>query len=588
LRKGRPPGCPEAAAKNSGTGVGCETVLLERIDIKGFRGIRQMSLKLEAGTTVLIGENNTGKSSILEAIRRCLASSTLPGRDAFLEYDYHMADRNGRPADGDPIEIVLYFALQPSETDAMGRMEKALQTDGTGTSVILCVRSTYDDANPGATTWEFLNLDGERLTIDPQYHRNALRKLVIVFYLNALRDAAQEFKPTAKFWRPFVRSLNMDAARKSELETALNTLNKQVIDAHASFGAIRERLGKITEMIPLHNQDPVSIQAIPDKMFDVLSRAQVMLTSATGADIPLGRHGEGTQSLAVVCLFGAFLSSKLAETYTGYASPILAIEEPEAHLHPSAARATADILRDMGGQKIITTHSGDVVSGAPIGSMRRLHRKNGAISVNQVNETMFDDEEMRKIKYHVLATRGNLFFARCWLLVEGESDRIIFERCAMARGYDIMRHGIHCIEYSQSNLSTLLKLANQLGIGWLVVADGDSEGDKNVNYAQEYLEGRDEGGHICRLAHGDLELFLCMEGYGSFYEDNISPIRRPKPSGDVKSLDYWKDVLDRQSKRKSRKTHTAEKITEQIKSEKDVPAPIRDILNRLARIAEDL
>lgn len=546
-----------------------------------------MRLKLEAGTTVLIGENNTGKSSILEAIRRCLASSTL-GRDAFLEYDYHMADRNDRPADGDPIEIVLYFALQPSETDAMGIMERALQTDGARTSVILRVRSTYDDAAPGTTTWEFLNIGGEPLKIDQQYHQNVLRKLVIVFYLNALRDAAQEFKHTAKFWRPFVRSLNVDAARRSELEAALNALNRQVIDTHTSFDAIREQLGKITEMIPLHNRDPVSIQAIPDKMFDVLSRAQVMLTSATGADIPLGRHGEGTQSLAVVCLFGAFLSSKLAETYTEYASPILAIEEPEAHLHPSAARAATDILRGMDGQKVITTHSGDVVSGVPIESLRRLHRKDGVITVNQVSEDMFDDEERRKIKHHVLTTRGNLFFARCWLMVEGESDRMIFERCATAYGYDIVRHGVYCIEYSQSNLSTLLKLANQLGIEWLVVADGDSEGDKNVDYARECLEGRDGGGHICRLPHGNLEIFLCMEGYGRFYEDNIPSTSRPKSSEYPKSLDYWKDILAGQSGRRPWKTHTAENITKQIESKKDVPPTIRDILDRLASITEGL
>ena len=560
-------------------------MLLERIDIKKFRGIQQVSLKLDAGTTVLIGENNTGKSSILEAIRKCLASSTLQSRDTFLEYDYHMAGKDGRPADGDPIEIVLYFVLQPSETDVMGRMVGVLQTDGAKTSVILRVRSTYDATTLDAATWEFLNLDCERLRIDHQYHRNVLRKLILVFYLNALRDAAQEFKPTAKFWRPFVRSLKIDAARRSELENALNALNKQVVDAHASFDAISERLGKITEMIPLHNRDPVSIQAIPNKIFDVLSRAQVMLTSATGADIPLGRHGEGTQSLAVVCLFGAFLSSKLAETYTEHASPILAIEEPEAHLHPSAARAATDILRDMGGQKIITTHSGDVVSGVPIESLRRLHRKDGVIAVSQINEGMFDDEERRKIRCHVLTTRGNLFFARCWLLVEGESDRTIFERCAEAYGYDVVRHGVYCIEHSQSNLSTLLKLANQLGIEWLVVADGDSEGDEDVGYAREHLEGRDESGCIGRLPYANLEIMLCMEGYGRFYENNTPSTFKPELPRDAESPDYWKHILKHQ---RSQKTRTAARIAEHIKSKEDVPVTIRGMLDRLASITEGL
>ena len=234
LRKRRSPDRPETDAKNR-AGGGCRSVLLKKIDIKRFRGIQQMSLELEDETTVLIGENNTGKSSILEAIRRCLTSPPLQGKDAFLEYDYHMADKNGRPADNYPIEIVLHFVLQPGETDAVMSMTQVLQIDRAKTSVILRVRSTYSDTTPGTTTLEFLNRDGERLSINHQYHQNTLRKLVLVFYLNALRDAAREFKSTAKFWRPFVRSLNIDAERRSELETALSTLNKQVIDAHTSF-----------------------------------------------------------------------------------------------------------------------------------------------------------------------------------------------------------------------------------------------------------------------------------------------------------------------------------------------------------------
>ena len=71
-----------------------------------------------------------------------------------------------------------------------------------------------------------------------------------------------------------------------------------------------------------------------------------------------------------------------------------------------------------------------------------------------------------------------------------------------------------------------------------------------------------------------------------FYEDDIAS--RPKPSGDAESLDYWKDILDMQSNRQPWKTHTAEKITEQITSKKDVPAPIQNILDRLASITEGL
>ena len=561
-------------------------MLMEKIEIKNFRGIKQLNLELEEGVTVLIGENNTGKSTILEAMQACLSGYRFPSREVFLEYDYHMTDTDDRPTESEPIEIVLHFVLHSNETDAMRRMEKTLQIDNERTTIALRVGSTYNGESSTEPTWEFLNRKGEELRINGQFHRNILRRLVPVFYLKALRDADREFKPNSKFWKPFVRSLNIDVKRRKELENELSAVNKQVIDMHTSFDAVKNNLKKIAEMIPPYNQDPVTIQAIPDRMFDVLSRAQIMLTSATGADIPLRRHGEGMQSLAVVCLFTAFLSSKLIETYEKYASPILAIEEPEAHLHPSAILAVIDILENMDGQKIVTTHSGDMIAGIPMESLRRLHRKDGAITVNQINKGAFNDEEMRKIKYHVSATRGNLLFARYWLLVEGETDRMIFERCSAACGYDIMRYGIYCVEYATSNLTTLLKFANQLGIEWSVVADGDGEGGKYAKYAQKCLEGRDESRYVYRLEYDNLELLLCMDKYGEYYERNVLSDSRLMTPRDITSKDYWRSVCQIQSSKA--KMRTAAIIADKIRIRNDVPKSIQRRIDQMVSIVEAL
>ena len=80
--------------------------------------------------------------------------------------------------------------------------------------------------------------------------------------------------------------------------------------------------------------DVVSIEAVPGRMFDMLAKAEIHLGTITGAKVPVGKHGEGTQSLAVLMLFSAFL-----DTWPSGA-PIVALEEPEAHLHPSAVRAS--------------------------------------------------------------------------------------------------------------------------------------------------------------------------------------------------------------------------------------------------------
>jgi putative ATP-dependent endonuclease of OLD family len=101
----------------------------------------------------------------------------------------------------------------------------------------------------------------------------------------------------------------------------------------------------------------------------------VLISSTEGAKIPLFRHGEGTQSLAILMLFQAFIASKLSNTFAPESMPILALEEPEAHLHPSAIRCLAQYLEEISGQVLVTTHSGDLVSRVPILSIRRLYKK---------------------------------------------------------------------------------------------------------------------------------------------------------------------------------------------------------------------
>jgi putative ATP-dependent endonuclease of OLD family len=80
------------------------------IKINNFRGIQKLIVPVD-DLTVLIGENNTGKSTILEAIR-IVIDNGLPGlrNDIFHEYDFHLSETKQTPQDADPISIILHFA----------------------------------------------------------------------------------------------------------------------------------------------------------------------------------------------------------------------------------------------------------------------------------------------------------------------------------------------------------------------------------------------------------------------------------------------------------------------------------------------
>jgi putative ATP-dependent endonuclease of OLD family len=65
-------------------------------------------------------------------------------------------------------------------------------------------------------------------------------------------------------------------------------------------------------------------------------------------------------------LFQAFAAANLAEAYAPESTPLLALEEPEAHLHPSAIRSLGSFLETMTGQILVSSHSGDMISRIPL------------------------------------------------------------------------------------------------------------------------------------------------------------------------------------------------------------------------------
>lgn len=551
-----------------------------------------MSLKLDRNT-VLIGENNTGKSTILAALEYCLNQNlSKKGERVFSEYDYHLPRKDSQPTDSDGIEITLYFRERvknewPNETTQM--LEDVIwSTDGGKRSITLCVHSHYDDnVDDFVTSWDFLDTDGNALTVDKNYLFE-LQQLVPVFYLSALRDSAREFSPHGKFWSPFVRAMKISPDLGKSLEKNLAELNQEVLKANKSIGVVKEGLNNIGKTVPLSANDAVSIEAIPSRIFDILSRTQVMLSSVTGARLPIGRHGEGTQSLSVIHLFDAFLRSQLTESYNKYISPIIVLEEPEAHLHPSATHLVANLLRNMPGQKIVTTHSGDLVGAFPIHNIYRLHRKGGEITAHHIQEGIFDKDDVRKINYHIRTSRGSVLFARCWLLVEGRIDRLVFERCAEVLGHDMSYEGISCIAYQEVGIKAgiLVKLANDMGIEWHVVADRDQAGHKYVASVKKQV-GDKEGHRITQWADGNLEVFLCNGGYGHIYEATISPQKKSEITAQKGDPDYWNQVVKAQYKRS--KIENLEKVIETIEGygSKGVPQQIRDIIMSTLNMAKE-
>ena len=267
---------------------------LTNLTIRNFRCIRELSLDLDQ-TTVLIGENNTGKTAVLDAVRICLERLRGRGRRTFDEYDYRLASSDASPTDADPIEIRLSFVESEAEpwADEVGQALAEVAPFGADDRrrVTLRVSSQFDSsANDFTTDWSFLDAEGEALLGVAQSARllSTFQGLVPVFYLSALRDASKHFVPSGRFWRSFLGELGVPEDQRQDILTELAELNGRLIEAQGPLAEVRGELEGAKRVVDFGAAEAVTVEALPTKLFALLSRAQVHLASRSGARIPVG------------------------------------------------------------------------------------------------------------------------------------------------------------------------------------------------------------------------------------------------------------------------------------------------------------
>jgi len=525
-------------------------MLLTELRVQNFRGIKKLDLKLDS-STVLIGENNCGKSTILAAIRCALEQARHRRSPAFDDFDYHLTSAANDPHFAPPITIDLIFR-EPPEDEWPPELVQSLNDiisfdDNDGRFIWLRASSQWEETTSDfVSKAEFLDKDQNPLTGRGAHpaNLNALQRLRPFFYLSALRDAGKEFSKQSQYWGSFLRGSSISRELKTQLETELSEINAKVVQAHEPFESIKSQLSRLQQLIPTSNLTDVSIEAVPGRLFDMLSRTQVNISSATGAKLPIAKHGEGTQSLSVLLLFDAFLKSRLVKAFERSSTPIVAIEEPEAHLHPCAIRTLWKTIDSLSGQKIVSSHSGDLLAEVPAEKVRRLYRVNGGIEVGQLKATTLNATQLRMFNHHVRTSRGELLFANCWLLCEGESEILLLRKCADLIGADFSQWGVRLVEYRNGgDIALYLKVASDFGINWHCFSDNDRQGKLDHRKIRDHLNGRQEADHLTVTPAANLEQYLATVGIFPIYEAELTDQIRKNLITNVGDAGYVQDVV---------------------------------------------
>ncbi len=480
-------------------------MILEHIDIHGFRGINRLSLPL-TDTNLLIGENAWGKSSLLDALTLLLAPAAEPYM--FTEQDFHFPPGEVE-ARLNKLQLVYRFRAQGDEHEAL--FAPFWQQDDAGRYLRFSTLATRQ-GNEVKTRWRFIDARGEVLPLAGT--DAALAQLRAYYPVLRLRDA--------RFGRRSRHNDN-DTQRRADTLSALaqemHSLTRDLVARPQTLSdeLLRQGLHTMQQLMAhyflVQQPDSGAARVAPE----LRDGSQGWRSLDQLNQLIAGTESRSRQVI-LLRMFSLLLQAHGSDALPAGARPLLLVEDPETRLHPIMLSVAWNLLALMPLQKIATTNSGELLSQVALEQICRLVREPDRVAAWRIGPEGLSAEEARRIGFHIRVNRPSALFARCWLLVEGETEVWIINELARQRGYHFAAEGVKVIEFAQSGLKPLLKYARRMGIAWHVLTDGDEAGKKYAATARSQLQPHEqESDHLTQFPAPDIEHFLYKHGFSDVY-----------------------------------------------------------------------
>ena len=426
--------------------------MIDRIRIRGFRGIESLDFSLVA-PTVLIGANSTGKSTVISALELAYR-----GKSSSVQPSDFFTDRSGKRAP--KIQVDLRFV-------PVGPSGQRLSSFPPLWRAALGEAISADPEN-GQEFYAF------RTTVRRQDGRYVLRR----WNLRRWKGADPQPVPMEKVPDCLqLAAIGPETNLRDELlrpESFLgNALLEVGADACATSGdpMLFDRLRTTLDMLAYAAGEPASRQRESlQEVFAILRETHLPRSARS-----LLRSGCGRFALLLSLIL---LSEAACEHCRRKKLPLhilAAVEEPELHLHPNAQRSLALRLQKMPSQLVMTTHSPFVAGAVDPRHYRFMDLGSRGARARWLPSSM-PAADIREIRRQILRSRGEILFSAGLILAEGITEEQLLHGMFLRYfGHEASDFGISIIGVEGKNYPPFLRMAVCMQRPFLVISDNDGD-----------------------------------------------------------------------------------------------------------------
>ena len=568
-------------------------MFLQSCQITNFRGLRHLKVSFESGSTVLIGENAWGKSSLLSALYMMLGQGricTFAKDDLYIpiELQFSSADeqrertaralmRSQRGSTRPPLNLSGGKQVSGAKTEPQSKpdtdVDEAEELPLTEPLQKLFL-DDYDFVKQDVYVNEAPYLAIDLIFCEPNYgvveHSRRLRALNPAWQLGSdglyrihwqaigyakgdnfitehylldgrgkiLACATERILNLIIAMNPVLRlrdSRTLPCTQqmaqlpgaehdKDEILSFTQLLADFALseDVNAKqIAAGLETLNSLSEKylsLYGHQRHILRKGRLPTRGLKEILARPLSLESLASLKSSLKSSTINKEKILAVLFASALFLSKGERNIDPQARPILILEDIEGRFHPSLLLSFWSVVENVPVQKIVTTNSGDLISAIPLFSLRRLCKQYYDTRCYAVDEKCLNADDLRRIAFHIRINRPMTLFARCWILVEGETEIWLINEMAAILGISLACEGVRMVEFAQCGLHPLMRLASSLGISFYVLTDGDEAGQRYGQSVLGFVGKKRLHKHLTILPHLDIEHFLYSNGFADVYQ----------------------------------------------------------------------